>query len=787
MFGCFASSSNLYFSLWSRCVGGRSVHAMISCYAMFSKDQGGVVGIVAGGQEAMDASEAVEMAPAEESLLCVDDSGEPFALVSRLSPASGDLSWTRAEDLSEVMRKTVSMSQMTSMLRDTVRGSVYKAAIEKSIAHFKGKHCRAPICLDIGTGTGLLSMLSVGEGAEHVVGIEMFDEMAKIAGEVVASNGMGDRITVVAGKSTEIDLGEGFAPDLLVSELLDSALLGESCLYSHGDAISRIMKTSTTASSSGSSVESRVIPHSGEVYAQLIQSRDARCMRDLSRLPLNELVGNSSSRSPSERPCRGGWSLLPLHWREFSRYGSSALSDTHVVARVDFFRSTDDPLFGSGDFVTDVTLTSSGSVDAVLLHWKVQLLSAEVDPQRATFYSTESGWRAEEGHWQDHWLQVLYPLPESLDCVAGESVRVCLSHDSIHMWLAASRAGAPKRRRGGGDLEEEEEEEGERQCSCGWHLLMNPERILQLNDEEAAACWVGALQKLGSRLAGLGRPCAALDTGDGSLLALALGRILQRAGAGELVQVISRESKQLSRLLFSQLACSNGLDGVCLWDGEDLSALLQAEGGAALPLEALLSDCYSYQMHALPTWQALSFFYQRLAAGPYLAAGATVLPSRGRVMAAALQLDDLHRSHGLAGRVDGLDHSALDARMERWHEPYYPYKLSNYRCALLSPPAVVCSLDYTLGEASCGFGAACMQRAGTCHCVALWVEYDLGAGGGALGALDGDGAFRLHARQLLKFFPAPLRVSAHSVLEMTSQLRSGDSDFTFSFSIVNND
>lgn len=146
-----------------------------------------------------------------------------------------------------------------------------------------------------------------------MVGIEMFDEMASIATEVVASNGMSDRITVVAGKSTDIDLGEGFVPDVLVSELLDSALLGESCLFSHGDAIARMMGPGS--SSSSDSVESRVLPHSGEVYAQLIQSKDARCMRDMSHLPLNVRGGNSFSRSSTEQRCGGGWSLLPIHWR----------------------------------------------------------------------------------------------------------------------------------------------------------------------------------------------------------------------------------------------------------------------------------------------------------------------------------------------------------------------------------------------------------------------------------------------------------------------------------------
>lgn len=210
------------------------------------------------------------------------------------------------------------------------------------------------------------------------------------------------------------------------------------------------------------------------------------------------------------------------------------------------------------------------------MHWKVLLLSPAVDPERSIFYSTESGWRTSEGHWQDHWLQVLYPLPESVECEAEEAVRVSVSHDTIHMWLTASKAVGPKRRRDNSGCDDKD---GESQCSCGWHLLMNPERILQMNDDEAAGIWSAALEQLCAHLTSSGRRCAAVDMGDGSLLSLTLGRMLQRAGAQGRVQVLSREQKQLSRLLFSQLVASNGLDGVVsVWDGEDLPSLLQEEG-----------------------------------------------------------------------------------------------------------------------------------------------------------------------------------------------------------------
>ena len=69
-------------------------------------------------------------------------------------------------------------------------------------------------------------MLAVKHGAGYVIACEMFEAMAEVAREVIAANGLSDQILVVTAKSSEID-SLPFAPDILISELLDSALLGE--------------------------------------------------------------------------------------------------------------------------------------------------------------------------------------------------------------------------------------------------------------------------------------------------------------------------------------------------------------------------------------------------------------------------------------------------------------------------------------------------------------------------------------------------------------------------------
>eukprot|EP00598_Pedospumella_elongata_P003150 CAMPEP_0184970646 /NCGR_PEP_ID=MMETSP1098-20130426/3045_1 /TAXON_ID=89044 /ORGANISM="Spumella elongata, Strain CCAP 955/1" /LENGTH=85 /DNA_ID=CAMNT_0027492605 /DNA_START=15 /DNA_END=269 /DNA_ORIENTATION=- len=64
--------------------------------------------------------------------------------------------------------------------------------------------------------------------------------MAAIAERVVGANDFAEKILVINAKSSDIEDLPAL-PDLLVSELLDSALLGEGCIPAHTDALRRLM------------------------------------------------------------------------------------------------------------------------------------------------------------------------------------------------------------------------------------------------------------------------------------------------------------------------------------------------------------------------------------------------------------------------------------------------------------------------------------------------------------------------------------------------------------------
>ncbi|KAL0581353.1 Nuclear SAM-dependent mono-and asymmetric methyltransferase [Marasmius crinis-equi] len=109
------------------------------------------------------------------------------------------------------------------MLKDSVRTGSYRAAIVNNAHLFKGK-----TVLDVGCGTGILSMFAAKAGASHVVGIDMSNIIDQ-AQKIIEANGFKDTITLVKGKleDTELPIKEF---DIIISEWMGYFLLYESML-----------------------------------------------------------------------------------------------------------------------------------------------------------------------------------------------------------------------------------------------------------------------------------------------------------------------------------------------------------------------------------------------------------------------------------------------------------------------------------------------------------------------------------------------------------------------------
>ena len=124
------------------------------------------------------------------------------------------------------------------MLKDKIRTLAYKNAIFTNPSLFAGK-----TVLDVGCGTGILSMFAAKAGARKVYAVEK-SSIVDYAREIVKINGFGDIIEVIQGTVEEIDLPEKV--DVIISEWMGYCLLYESMLPSVLSARDRFMKEGGT-------------------------------------------------------------------------------------------------------------------------------------------------------------------------------------------------------------------------------------------------------------------------------------------------------------------------------------------------------------------------------------------------------------------------------------------------------------------------------------------------------------------------------------------------------------
>ncbi|KAM6274273.1 protein arginine N-methyltransferase 3 isoform 1-T1 [Porphyrio hochstetteri] len=111
------------------------------------------------------------------------------------------------------------------MLKDKVRTESYRDFIYQNSHIFKDK-----VVLDVGCGTGILSMFAAKAGAKRVIGVDQ-SEIIYQAMDIIRLNKLENIITLVKGRIEEVDLPLEKV-DVIISEWMGYFLLFESMLDS---------------------------------------------------------------------------------------------------------------------------------------------------------------------------------------------------------------------------------------------------------------------------------------------------------------------------------------------------------------------------------------------------------------------------------------------------------------------------------------------------------------------------------------------------------------------------
>ncbi|KAH9543332.1 hypothetical protein CY35_13G059400 [Sphagnum magellanicum] len=604
-------------------------------------------------------------------------------LQQRLDPLTGQSEWVvvaseeGAEDgglgVSGVYSEALAYTTYLDMLNDTARNRAYNLAIQKAV---KGAHH----VLDIGAGTGLLSMMAWRAICDHpktmdaegessnpvqitcsnssvgtiITACESYLPMVRLAHKLLHANKVGSGVRLIHKRSDEMEVGTDMPcrADLLISEILDSQLLGEGLIPTLRHAHEHLLTQDV-----------RSVPAKATIYAQIVECNYLWSCYDSTGVE-EQLADGLSIRSYSLSHASG--SAHAMHVDPLTSQ-MELLSAPFKVFTFDFSKMPDE----QGQSVHFIEIVQDGQAHGIVSWWVLQL-----DEEGSIFYSTAPTWiktaqsaidmgiahESVSPRWCEHWRQFVFTLPgNGMQVSAGETVRVTSIHDAISVHYMVV---------GNAHIDEEAATSSMKSASSPPMY----DRIGALGDQSWHSIIRAAVDKaLLGRVAPL---CLVLD--DGLLMTMA------SASANSAAHVVAM-TPGLS------INCQSFENGTKAKSGtirvlKKKPALLVLKDLEGRKVDVLMAEPYYTACVGMLPWRLLRFWYERTQLTPLLADNFTIIPFQGRLCGVAVFMPDLWHSRCCLGNVEGFDHSLVNRTLGA--------------CGLLPPPLEGPLLPYAVWQ--CG-------------------------------------------------------------------------------------
>src|SRR5882672_10986246 len=277
------------------------------------------------------------------------------------------------------------------MLDDSKRNETYEAAIRRAAP---GKRV-----LDIGTGAGLLALMAARAGAAKVTTCETVGLMAARAREIIAQNGLSDRITVIPKTSTDMAVPRDMPEraEVLVTETFASGLITEGVLPTVEHAHEHLLTPNAT-----------IIPAAACVMGYLAGGPVLQGMLFVGRIAGFDLSGFNDF-APS---------MLAV---SLDNVPHQALSDDIELMRFDLREKR----FPAGGVRLALKATHHG-VCAGVAQW----IKLELDAH--TTYENRPSPHAD---FNNHWTHIVHRFPRLVSVAPGDVVPVLFRHDRTQIGI----------------------------------------------------------------------------------------------------------------------------------------------------------------------------------------------------------------------------------------------------------------------------------------------------------------------------------------------------------------
>ena len=638
-------------------------------------------------------------------------------------------------------RQEIARSAHAGMLHDHERHLKYNLALKETIFETFGKSDSIQV-LDIGTGTGILSMMAAKVSDKvKVTACEMFTPIANLARDIVKANGYQSKIDIVnkSSNSLEIPHDMAYKADILVTEILDSELIGEGVIPTINDAHKRLLSENAC-----------VIPAAAEVHIQLIESETLFKTHQLSSFNLPK----------SFRNCQGTANAHELQCSQLYPANIILLSDAHMCTEIDFTKLyIHNKTKKQSIHQKIVNVTQSGKLHAVVMWWNL-ILHRE---SGITLNMAPSWVNRDDFAWRDHWMQCVYYLPNEKNVHAGDAINLIMHHDDYSVWFdvndsnnSSTELSTPLRP----------------MCNCGLHVSYSHEMFSLWNSSDIISKWKFVSKDLQMREKNV------IVIGETSLVPL----IMKQSGCKDVAYM---ECSQWSKNIVSKLSHCNDLQ-IKITDSV-------VEGNCSLIIDPFWSS------NILP-WHILSIVPLLQERNTIIA------PMRFHLKAVVVKFTDLWRIRSPVSSVLGFNLSKFDdlisevqcvltvPELGEFHQAE-PYSMVEYEHSIVSGVSTLASFDLNNKSATQGCERSYTQEIPLLEtfskemALVVWMDYeilDITFTTGIFFESSGDkeSSWVSYSKQGVAFIPNKVSSRLVGSLSLTCNLLyrpSKDHDIIFSF------
>ncbi|XP_065360199.1 protein arginine N-methyltransferase 7 [Calliphora vicina] len=614
-----------------------------------------------------------------------------------LNPITGQNEWASKED-SYDYHQEVANAGFGDMLHDKERNQKYYAALRKTIEqlHKQGKEAHV---LDIGTGTGILSMMAVASGADSVTACEAFIPMANCAEIILEANKVRDKITLIKKRSTDIIVGQDMPrkANVLVTEVLDTELIGEGAIGIYNHAHDNLLTEDVIC-----------IPSKATCYAQVVQTPLAAQWNSL-KIVAN-LDGDVLLTPPKDiANCQGEANLHDVQLSQLPLEQFRPITEPLNIFDFDFNRKQLRELARENNHI--LKSTSVGSTDLVFYWWDITMdIEEEIKLSCAPFWAhPEFKQLAAEKYpskplanvipWRDHWMQAIYYIPKPLNISkVGEEFILNCNHDEYSLWFDAF----PK-------TEENFKKSVPRHCcSCSLHMTYGRTRIGQMNQSPRNKRYLNYLEEH------IKTDSQVLVLGDGCILGLACDRL-------KASKVWCHEPHRYSRNFMDSIVQSNGLSNV-----EFLEKLEDLSDGDLQNITHVFAEPY-FLTSILP-WDNFYFGTLLMQIKEKLSDSVEISPFSARIYCVPVEFLDLHKIRTPLKECEGFDLRHFDKMVESStsiaQSKVEAQPLWEYPCRALAPPQQLLQIEFrNFNQDQSSSGDINIEFSANCNGIALWVDW----------------------------------------------------------------